>query len=146
MSRQPTTREEWQAYLASCGPLTVGVCGGRDYGRVGRVGEVLGRLATAYGIERLWHGACTRRDREPSGADWWCHVVAYYLGVEVKPYPANWDKHGKAAGPMRNGHQLKAEMERGPVHLLVAFPGGDGTADMVARARAAGVPVFEVPP
>ena len=37
--------------------------------------------------------------------------------------------------------------EHGPIELIdlvVAFPGGPGTADMVRRARAAGIKVLEV--
>jgi len=53
---------------------------------------------------------------------------------------ANWRTHGKAAGPIRNQQML----DEGRPHLVVAFPGGTGTADMVRRAKAAGVPVMEV--
>lgn len=45
--------------------------------------------------------------------------------------------NGKAAGPIRNQRML----DEGKPDLVVAFPGGRGTADMVRRAKAAGVPV-----
>jgi hypothetical protein len=55
-------------------------------------------------------------------------------------YPADWTRHGKAAGPKRN--QLMLDKEK--PDLVIAFPGGKGTADMVARAKAQGFKVMEV--
>jgi hypothetical protein len=55
-------------------------------------------------------------------------------------YPADWAKHGRAASPIRNQQML----DEGRPNLVVAFPGGRGTADMVRRARSAGVEVIEV--
>lgn len=36
-------------------------------------------------------------------------------------------------------------LDEGKPHLVVAFPGGRGTADMIDRARSAGVRVMEIP-
>ena len=52
---------------------------------------------------------------------------------------ADWEKHGKAAGPKRNKRMLEWKPD-----LVVAFPGGKGTANMVQQARQAGVEVIEV--
>lgn len=49
---------------------------------------------------------------------------------------------GKAAGPIRNQHMI----DTAKPDLVVSFPGGAGTADMVRRAKAAGVRVIEVEP
>lgn len=64
------------------------------------------------------------------------------LAVKVKgaTYCANWTRDGKAAGPIRNQRMI----DEGKPDLVVAFPGGRGTADMVRRAKAAGVKVMEV--
>jgi hypothetical protein len=35
-------------------------------------------------------------------------------------------------------------IDEGKPELVIAFPGGSGTADMVRRARAANIPVIEV--
>jgi hypothetical protein len=51
---------------------------------------------------------------------------------------ADWRKYGAAAGPIRNQRMLE-----GPPDIVVAFAGGKGTADMVQRARAAGIAVIE---
>ncbi len=56
------------------------------------------------------------------------------------PYPADWNKHKKAAGSIRNQQMI----DEGKPDLVVAFPGGPGTADMVRRAKKAGIPVREI--
>lgn len=57
-----------------------------------------------------------------------------------KEYKADWKKHGPAAGPLRNQQMLDEERP----DLVVAFPGGKGTADMIRRAKKAGIEVIEV--
>lgn len=52
-------------------------------------------------------------------------------------WPAQWKKHGDAAGPIRNGEMLKAEPQ-----LVIALPGGVGTANMALQAEQAGIPVY----
>jgi len=52
---------------------------------------------------------------------------------------ANWAELGRKAGPIRNQQML----DEGKPNLVVAFPGGRGTADIVRRARAAGIEVVE---
>ena len=46
----------------------------------------------------------------------------------------------KKAGPLRNQRML----DEGKPDLVVAFPGGGGTKDMVRRSVKAGVPIHEV--
>jgi len=60
--------------------------------------------------------------------------------VAVQVFPADWETHGKAAGPIRNQRML----DEGRPDLVVAFPGGRGTSDMVARAKRAGVEVMMI--
>lgn len=133
------------------------VCGGRDYGVtdetlrrastdsvrlaalkaerlrcVGKVHEVLAPLAPDVVI----HGGATGAD---SLAGRWALDNAVEQSV-FSVSKADWDKHGKAAGPLRNARMLA----EGKPNLVVAFPGGRGTEDMKRRARAAGVEVREV--
>jgi len=61
-------------------------------------------------------------------------------GVECLQYPADWEKLGRAAGPIRNEQMLR----EGKPDLVVAFPGARGTAHMVRIAREAGVRVIEI--
>jgi len=60
--------------------------------------------------------------------------------LAIRSFPADWEKDGLAAGPMRNQRML----DEGKPDLVIAFPGGRGTADMVQRAKAAHVRVIEI--
>jgi hypothetical protein len=63
-------------------------------------------------------------------------------GVPFDVYMADWESLGRKAGPIRNQRMLV----EGKPDLVVAFPGGNGTAGMVALARNAGVDVIMVNP
>lgn len=58
---------------------------------------------------------------------------------KVHEFPADWDKHGRKAGAIRN-HQMLTE---GKPDVVLAFPGGRGTAHMVKIAKEAGIKVIE---
>jgi hypothetical protein len=77
-----------------------------------------------------------------AGADRWARSWARLRAIDVETYEAQWARDGRAAGPIRN----QAMLINGRPDLVVAFPGGRGTADMVRRAKAAGVRVIEVSP
>lgn len=59
---------------------------------------------------------------------------------EFEEFPADWNKHGRSAGPIRNQQML----DEGKPDLVVAFPGPEsvGTWDMIRRAEKAGVEVI----
>lgn len=106
------------------------VCGGRNF--KDRVTVFTALDFYANGAERIIHG-------NAPGADRLAEEWAEGRGIWCVAYSADWQKHGKAAGPLRN--QMMLDMER--PSLVVAFPGGRGTADMIARARKAGVTVIQ---
>ena len=118
-------------------------CGGRYYDDQDRVDTILDRLHAELGIAVLIQGGqkffCKRR-RRFIGADYQAKVWAEKRGVPCIEEPANWSL-GRTAGKTRNTTMLrKHQPDRG-----VAFPGQNGTADMVSKLRAAGVPTYEVP-
>lgn len=116
------------------------VCGGRNYADRARVFDSLDRVAERMDITALRHGDCR-------GADLLAKAWGIARGVLVEDRPAAWRTGkgstvvNKAAGRERNA----AMLAEGGVVACVAFPGGNGTADMVARCKAAGVPVWQVP-
>jgi YspA, cpYpsA-related SLOG family len=117
--------------------LRVLVCGGRDYDDLDWVFQVLDDI----GVRHIIHGASYLGRRNPRcGADYLADVYGEKRCIPTTRYPADWSKHGKAAGPIRNQQMLDESRPR----LVVAFPGGRGTADMVRRAKAAGVRVREI--
>jgi hypothetical protein len=113
--------------------MKVLVCGGRDYTDFDKLEDVLNLIWRADGEFTIISGAA-------KGADTLAIQYAKKYNNPLKTYPANWDLHGKAAGIIRNQQMLDHEHP----DLVVAFPGGRGTADMMRRARAAGVAVREI--
>lgn len=105
------------------------VCGGRDYDDIAKVSDTLDGLQP----DMVIHGAAR-------GADQLAQVWVDKHGVDFMQYPAKWETHGKAAGPIRNAKMLL----HGKPDLVVAFPGGKGTADMIAQATRAGIPVMRI--
>ena len=108
------------------------VCGGRNYWKPSLVNRALAHVHAKRGITLLIHGAAPGADKL---ADDWAKAV----GVERQPFPADWDKFGKSAGPIRN----KRMLDEGKPDAVVAFPGGDGTDDMVRRAEMRGLKVWK---
>jgi len=109
------------------------ICGGRDYEDYGRLEDELNLLWRAEGEYTIIHG-CAR------GADSLAGQYAKQYNNPVEEYPADWDKYGRRAGPLRNIQML----EEGKPDLVVAFPGGRGTAHMIKIAQDAGVEVIKI--
>lgn len=124
--------------------MRVLICGGRDYNDWETFNRELdgflgsrGHLEPEYNMPvnvLIIHGDC------PTGADSMAdrYAVVNWTGLEV--FPANWEEHGRAAGPIRNQQML----DEGRPDVVIAFPGGRGTAHMVGIAKKAGVEVIEV--
>lgn len=97
-------------------------------------------VRTAKDVAKYWLStACHQLPR------WWQIAKRRFFrqalarGITVEPHPADWKRHGRAAGPIRNQKMLEEKPE-----MVVAFPGGKGTADMVKKAGQAGIEVFVV--
>lgn len=149
--------------------MKVLVCGGRDYADRERVFTTLDdvhawtvqdaetALGLAFGcaweqsprITCIITGACCDKRAKRRGADWLAEE-AVWAEIPYRGYPAKWSLLGRRGGAQRNGHMLHVEhtamVQRGSAGLgmCVAFPGGNGTADMERRCREAGIPVLEV--
>lgn len=118
--------------------MRVLVCGGRDYRNRGHIHNTLCELDAERGpITCIIHGGALGSDHE--GMIWANMMHQSGRTITHAPFVANWRAHGKAAGPIRNQRML----DEGRPDLVLAFPGGRGTADMVRQARAAGVEVIE---
>lgn len=74
------------------------------------------------------------------GADKLAFEWAHARGVKCHEFPADWNKYGKRAGPIRNQQML----DEGKPDAGVAFPGGNGTRDMFTRLTNAGIPVLDL--
>lgn len=119
--------------------MKVLVCGGRSYSNRSQVFAELDILRDFNTTLCVISGGATGAD---ALAEEWARAnIGKRNGVSFHGFKADWKKHGKAAGPIRNQPML----DNGCPDLVLAFPGGRGTADMVSRARAAGVEVKELP-
>ena len=81
----------------------------------------------------LVHGAC------PTGADHIADEIWTRWGQSVERHPADWRRHGRVAGPLRN-----QEMVDLGANVVLGFPLGDspGTRGCMDRARLAGLTVI----
>jgi hypothetical protein len=133
------------------GEFRILVCGGRDYGL--RINPETGKKEKHQPeVDHIWHTLDTIRsaihrplvviEGEQRGVDLLAREWAEEKGLEVRGFPADWDKYQKRAGFIRNSQMLK----EGNPHAVIAFPGGIGTRMMVQLARRAGVPVKEFYP
>lgn len=113
--------------------MRVLVCGGRDFTDRALLFDALDKFNAAAPIDCIIHGDA--RGADQLAGDW-----ASERNICCDIYPANWDRDGKAAGPIRN----RLMLTDGRPDQVIAFPGGRGTADMVKQAKAAGVSTVQL--
>lgn len=128
-------RVEARAAAALKGAMRVLICGGREWTDGAAIQRELAKLA----------GAALVVEGGARGADRLARHAADALGIPTRTFFADWLRYGRAAGPLRNQQML----DEGRPDLVLAFHAdlarSKGTADMVRRARKAGVlvQVFE---
>lgn len=115
------------------------VCGGREWRNYNFVDCILTLAHSKNPIDLLIHGGCR-------GVDTLAGQWALAKGIHQAAVPALWDYYRKqgrhaVAGALRNEAMLILKPDG-----VIAFPGGAGTADMVRRARKAGIKVWEPKP
>jgi len=71
------------------------------------------------------------------GADEYGRQWAILNDIPVKMFPANWDQHGKSAGPIRNREMAEY------ADAVVLFPGGKGTQSMCENAVKHGLSIYD---
>jgi YspA, cpYpsA-related SLOG family len=113
------------------------ICGDRNWTSEVKIRDALLALLAEADVAR---GEVIVVEGEARGADKIGAHVARTLGIEVEEYPANWDKFGRAAGPIRNQQMLDSGLD----HAIAChsfLENSKGTADMVRRLDKAGIPV-----
>lgn len=111
--------------------MIVLVCGGRDFNNKSLLFEALNSVP--FTITKIVNGAAKGADK--LSTEW-----AKEKGIQYVEYPAEWNKYGKIAGPVRNSQMLQDE----DIDYVVAFPGGRGTEDMIGKAKAKDIEVLRV--
>jgi hypothetical protein len=104
------------------------ICGGRNFTDQALLDKALAALILHPHDAVIIHGDARGADR--MGAQW-----GFDHGAAIESYPADWARYRGAAGPIRN----QAMLDHGKPDVVLAFPGGKDTADMVSRARRRGV-------
>ena len=124
--------------IAPSRSLVIAAGGGRDlaWPQQRIAAELLARSSGRL-VHLLLHGGAR-------GADAAIGRAAQQLGWSALVMPAQWQLHGRAAGPIRNRELLEQAVTRAEAHsspgyqasvLVVAFPGGAGTASLVQQAK-----------
>jgi hypothetical protein len=108
--------------------MKVLVCGGRDY---------TDARGLQLALDVVWITCLVHGDAR--GADRLALAYAIERGIDYTSYRADWHKHGKGAGPIRNQLMLDREPD---ISMCVAFPGGSGTEDMIKRCTRKGIEVW----
>ena len=124
--------------IAPSHSLVIVAGGGRDLLWLpAQIAAVLMARSSGQLVHGLLHGGARGADRTIGRA-------AFQLGWSVEVLPADWRRHGRAAGPIRNRKLLELAISRAEALssaaapasvLVVAFPGGAGTASLVREAR-----------
>lgn len=106
----------------------IGVTGGRDNYDYIHIHRVLKEVLKPG--DTLVHGGAR-------GVDSVAAQTATYLGNAIETHQANWGKHGKSAGGIRNQEMVDTGLD-----IVVQFRGGAVTSDMVKRCKVAGIMVI----
>ena len=110
------------------GNMKVIVAGSRDITDIGIVARAIGE--SGFKITEIVSGGAR-------GVDYLGELLASMHGHQVKLFPADWDKHGKGAGPIRN-----RKMARYGDCLVAVWDGSSsGTANMIQEMKKLGKPV-----
>lgn len=111
--------------------MKVIIAGGRDY----RLTRADRRWLNGLGITGVITGGAP-------GADWGAKKWADEHGIPCDVHRAQWDRHGRAAGPIRNREMAEHLARLAGPKAVILFPGGAGTASMRREAERAGLRVI----
>jgi len=109
------------------------ICSGRFYADTKTVTRVLDVYARSHKMNVLIHGG-----HQALGGiiESWAREI----DIHLIRYPANWARYGKYAELRRNLFML----EDSRPDLVLAFPGGEDTAECIKIAQRAGIKVVEI--
>jgi len=106
--------------------MRVLITGGRNFDNRELLETTLDTVHASTSLSALIHGVANGADGEWASRN----------GIKIFACPANWKRFGRGAGPIRNREMLELTPD-----LVVAFPGGKGTSDMISAAKQKGIPI-----
>lgn len=119
------------------------VCGGRDFRDRDLVYMTLDAAVQYAGCSEIICGY-NPEDQRYQGTDQLAYEWAKETEFPCRTFPADWKKHRRAGGPIRNSQMASDKPDE-----CVAFPRadgswGEGTLDMIGKAARAGARVERV--
>ncbi|MGW2520535.1 DUF2493 domain-containing protein [Streptomyces sp. NPDC001617] len=115
-------------------PYRILITGSRDWEDQDAVYKALAEVVRVLPVNQeviVVHGAC------PTGADHMAHEWARGFGALIEAHPANWVKHGRQAGPLRNAAMVTAGAD---ICLAFIRNGSRGASHTARLAEAANIP------
>lgn len=109
------------------------VCGGREFADYLLLVKKLDKITADLGKLVVVHGAA-------AGADTLADKWVQERGHTVVRFHADWEKHGKAAGPLRNQEMLDFILTAQQRFAVCCWDGESrGTKDMIRKLAGAGI-------
>lgn len=122
--------------------------GSREHPRLEQVDETLDALLEEYGRIRVAHGHA-QKGVDKRADDWLVAKLGgrkYATGsidtsVQVKRYPADWERFPKTGGVIRNSYMVRDEAFRVRQGLAFLHDASDGTLDCIRKMCDRNIPV-----
>lgn len=117
------------------------VCGGRHFDDY----ELLiSKMQAAIDMHHLKYEDIEIVSGHCEGADMLGEKYAQEFGTSISIFPAQWEKYGRVAGPIRN-KQMVDYIKSDPNPLVIAFtnPRTKGTRNTIKEAKKLNIPVIE---
>ena len=111
------------------------VCGCRDFNDQSKIYNTLDEILTSYSDIEIISG-------HAKGVDTIAEHYAREHNYPCRIFPADWNKYGKKAGPIRNSQMLKHALLETPI--VIAFWNGKskGTHNMINQAKEKNVQTY----
>lgn len=121
--------------------MRVLICGSRGWEKPIPIEVLVGGFVSVYGAMNVTiiHGGAR-------GVDSMAALGARRHGCWVELFKADWDGEGRSAGPKRNQRMLDEGKPDVVFAVTADLSASKGTADMVERAKSAGVPTYVMGP
>lgn len=110
------------------------ICGGRDFSDLDLFNKIMQQVQPWLAKDFCIINGFAR------GADKIAHNWAFNNGIPSLCVPANWDYYGTRAGSIRNEWMLTYC----DPDLVIAFPGENGTKNMIRLAKGRRLDIYEV--
>lgn len=109
------------------------IAGSRDFDDYNMLCDIVDIFHRKYKITQVVSG-------KAKGVDTFGEYWAKSKMIPIEQFPADWDKHGKAAGPIRNSYMA----DYAEALIAICLKESRGTLDMIRKAKEKGLVVMEV--